>query len=170
MSGSAKKMRPGRVVQVRLNAKDCMAVVDIIQQCHMFVQGMSFSHAASIAFACMAETFRKNEVIPTRVGFEYSDMMASFPPSIKGRGAFQFKLHKTLTPQFSEEYTYPTGGLEVEQESETFKEPNPETHPNMEVRRLFRELKELDARKVVDPLNFDQALYDRLNAELCKLI
>jgi hypothetical protein len=138
----------------------------------MLVQGMSFSHAASIAFACMAETFRKNEVIPSRDGFEYSNMMASFPPSIKGRGAFQFKLHKTLTPQFSEEYSYPTDGLEspptVEEIQST--QIDPTKHPMVEVRVLYRELLEMQAKKSIDDPNFSQEEYDKKEKRMLKLM
>jgi hypothetical protein len=166
MSGSAKQFRAGRVVQIRLNPKDCMAIVDIIQQAKMFTPGMSFSQAVIIAFACMAETFRKNGLVPEREGFEYSEMMREFPDTVRGRGAIQYQIGKGMR-LMGANYTFPAADLGTQAD---FNEPDPETHPNLEVRRLFRELKEMDARKAVDPLNFDQQLYDQLNSELCKLI
>lgn len=169
MSGSSRKLKAGRVVQIRLNPKDCMAVVDIITQAKMFVPGMSFSHATSIAFACMSETFRKNNIVPTREGYEYSDLMEPFPDTTKGRGAMQFALKQRLTP-ISESYVYPTEGLEVGPTEEELRGPDPETHPDVNVRRLYHRLKELDLKRSVDPKNFDAAEFDRLNSELCKLI
>jgi hypothetical protein len=72
-------MRPGRVVSVRVNPKDCLAVIDVLEKVGQLVPGMSFGQAVSLVLAISLETARSNKFIPTRDGFEYSEMMQQFP-------------------------------------------------------------------------------------------
>lgn len=74
-----KKLRGGRVVSVRVNPTDCLAVDDVVQKIGLYVPGMSFSQAVSIALAASMETFRKGGFIAVRDGFEYSQLMGKYP-------------------------------------------------------------------------------------------
>lgn len=72
-------MRPGRVTQIRVSPKDCMSIIDVLDRIQLYRSGMSFAQATSVVLACAIETFRKQSLIPTRDGFEYSSMMQRFP-------------------------------------------------------------------------------------------
>lgn len=169
MSGSAKQLRAGRVVQIRLNPKDCMTVVDIVTQIGAFQPGMSFSQATIIAFACMSETFRKNSIVPDREGFEYTKLMAEFPDTTRGRGSFQYQLDKSMRLR-GPEYTYPAAELEASPSDEEVRGLDPEKHPVLEVRQLFHQLQELAAKREVDPINFSQEEYKTVEKRLLGLM
>lgn len=72
-------MRPGEVVQIRVNPTDCMAVVDLIDATGTYQAGMSFSSAVSAALASAFQTLRDGGLLPERAGFEYNEMMQKFP-------------------------------------------------------------------------------------------
>ena len=79
-----KRRFPGRVVSIRINPKDCMAAIDVIDKINMKVPGMSFAQVVSAAFSSAMESLRRANIIPTRDGFEFSEMMRVYPPSPKG--------------------------------------------------------------------------------------
>jgi len=174
MSGSAKKFRVGQTAMIRLNPQDCMTVVDVVQKYGLYISGMSFSQAVILAFACMSQTFRKNGLVPERDGFEYEEMLSTFPSETRGRRAFQYQLEKNERLQ-GPNRVYPAADLGVKELTEAeaktqFPLPDPFTHSNPQVRKIARELEEIEAKRKIDPLNFDQVLYDRLTTELGKLI
>ena len=72
-------MKPGRVVTMRVNSKDCMGVVDVLDKVGAYTPGMSFAQAVSIALASLLETVRTAGALPERTGFEYLEMMQRFP-------------------------------------------------------------------------------------------
>lgn len=91
----------GEVVSVRINPKDCMAVVDFIDKLGVYTQGMSFSSAVAIAFASSMESFRDNGILPQRSGFEYTGMMQRF--ALKSRTPRKLQIaatFKTTAAQF----------------------------------------------------------------------
>lgn len=71
-------MKPGEVVTIRVNPRDCMAVADIVQSVGMNVQGMAFSQAVAIALSALLETMRASKAIPEREGFEYLEVMKPY--------------------------------------------------------------------------------------------
>ena len=71
-------MRPGKVVTIRINPKDCMSILDVLGVTNQMIKGASFPALASLALSALLETVRKNGAIPTRDGFEYNDMMAPY--------------------------------------------------------------------------------------------
>lgn len=73
-----QRMIPGRVVRIRVNPTDCMAVLDVIEKLGLTPDRLSFDQAVRITLSSLLESVRKNGIIPTRDGFEYSDMMQSF--------------------------------------------------------------------------------------------
>lgn len=73
-------MRPGKVTTLRINPQDCMAIVDVCKALGIPLTGAtSFSQATKIALASCLESLRQSGTIPTRDGFEYSEMMRAFP-------------------------------------------------------------------------------------------
>ena len=165
---TSKKMLAGRVVRVRINPKDCMAAIDVVNQARMRQPAMSFSQVISIAFSCAMEVLRKNNIINVREGFEYAEMMRDFPDNHIGRGKVHFANQQTITKQ-GQSIVYPTQDLQPPPEADEFL-LDPSTHANPEVRRLYSQLVEMDAKKQIDPLNFDEQLYSQLEQELGKLL
>lgn len=72
-------MKAGRVISLRINPIDCLSVIDAAEKIGMLVPGVSFSQLVSIVLSSSLESFRQNKIIPTRDGFEYTQMMARFP-------------------------------------------------------------------------------------------
>lgn len=71
-------MKAGRVVTIRLNPRDCMAVVDLVQQLGAPIERMSFGSVVSLALTSALQTLRSAKMLPERDGFEYSEIMAGF--------------------------------------------------------------------------------------------
>lgn len=72
-------MKGGRVARIRLNPKDCMSIVDVLNRLDLHPSGMSFSQGVSIVLSSLLESLRQNNVIPRRE-FEFNEFMAMFPP------------------------------------------------------------------------------------------
>lgn len=71
-------MRPGMVATIRVNPKDCMAVLDVMEAVGITIEGMSFPAMVSLTLSSLLQTARDNGQIPTRDGFEFSQMMAPY--------------------------------------------------------------------------------------------
>ena len=69
---------PGEVVSIRLSTKDCMSVADLIHLTGIYYPGMSFSQAVALALSSSLQTMREANLIPTRDGFEYAELMEKF--------------------------------------------------------------------------------------------
>jgi hypothetical protein len=71
-------MKPGVVSTIRVNPKDCMGVLDVLDVAGIPTRGMSFASITSLALSSLLQTMREQQVIPTRDGFEYLDMMGPY--------------------------------------------------------------------------------------------
>lgn len=71
-------MRPGKVVTIRINPKDCMGILDVLELSNQRIPGASFPVMASLTLSSLLETMRQNGIIPTRDGFEFDGMMREF--------------------------------------------------------------------------------------------
>ncbi len=69
---------PGRVVRIRVNPQDCMSVLDIMNLIGVHPKRVSFDQAVRMALSSLIESIKASGVIPTRDGFEYTDMMNEF--------------------------------------------------------------------------------------------
>lgn len=78
MSMGGKRIIPGRVVRLRINPQDCIAVADIIDRLKQPTGLMSFDQAVRIALSVLIENARERKLIPRRDGFEYTEMMGRF--------------------------------------------------------------------------------------------
>lgn len=66
------------VATIRVNPKDCMAVLDVMEAVGITIEGMSFPAMVSLTLSSLLQTARDNGQIPTRDGFEFSQMMAPY--------------------------------------------------------------------------------------------
>jgi len=71
-------MKPGIVVNIRVNPRDCMTVADLASRDKLAVEGMSFSSAVSLVFSALCQAAREMGAAPERSGFEFSEMMKMF--------------------------------------------------------------------------------------------
>ena len=78
-------MRPGKVASIRVNPKDCMGVVDVVEAAGLRVEGMSFPAMVSLALGSLLQTMRDQGIIPDRAGFEYNEIMAPFHGSRRSK-------------------------------------------------------------------------------------
>ena len=105
-------MRVGNVVYIRVNPRDSMGVVDVVNALEKYREGMAFSHAVSIALSALLETMRSTNTIPTRDGYEYTEMMQ--PYSFKDRTSAKLKMgeeiYKEGLPEREERVEFPQIG------------------------------------------------------------
>lgn len=73
-----KHLTAGQVCKIRVNPKDCMAVIDVLTAAGVRLDGMSFAAMTSLALSSLLQTMRDQKIIPTRDGFEYLDMMQPY--------------------------------------------------------------------------------------------
>lgn len=71
-------MKIGTVVNIRVSPANCMAVSDAIRLAGLHPGDMTFSSAVSRVLDMMMDSLRRDNLIPTRDGFELSDMMGEF--------------------------------------------------------------------------------------------
>lgn len=90
------KFRAGEVVSIRVNPKDCMSCVDVVKKIGLPIQGGSFAIVVSSALASLLETFRQNNIIPTRDGFEFNEIMSAFPKTARASRARALAITETF--------------------------------------------------------------------------
>lgn len=73
-----KRIVPGRVVRIRVNPTDCMAIADAVKYMGLSTENMSFDHAVSRVLASSLAGLRANGILPKRDGFEYTELMQPF--------------------------------------------------------------------------------------------
>lgn len=64
-------MKPGQVVRLRLNPKDCQSVLDVLESTGVNLMGMSYAQCVSLALSTLLETCRKNGLIPEPDPFQF---------------------------------------------------------------------------------------------------
>ena len=155
-------MRAGQVVRIRVNPKDCMSALDVLGVAGVPAENMSFSSAVSLAFSSMLEGMRQQGVIPTRDGFEFSQMMQKYLRGPQGQKLAVADAIYKQGPSFQVKPVLPV----VDNHSDDREWQEPEVSP--EVRRASRMLAELIAKRelaeqssAVIWSNDDQAEYER---------
>lgn len=68
----------GKVARIRLNPTDCMGVIDVVAHIGLDPKVYSFDQVTRLALSSLLEAVRQHNIIPTRDGFEYGDMMRPF--------------------------------------------------------------------------------------------
>src|ERR1700744_3266486 len=76
-------MRPGTVVNFRISPANCMAIYDALKLAGVNPASINFNSAASRVFDMMMEGLRRDKVIPTREGFEFTPIMEEFSQANK---------------------------------------------------------------------------------------
>lgn len=72
-------MKGGMVVRIRLNPKDCLAILDIMETMGIDVRQRSFASCSSSAFSSLIALARKMKVIKEEEdGFQFLNRMAPF--------------------------------------------------------------------------------------------
>ena len=77
-------MKAGTVVQLRVSAKDCLGILDLMESLGIDpYDGRSFAQCTSLALSSMIQVMRDRGVItPEEDGFQYLNRMSAF---IKGK-------------------------------------------------------------------------------------
>lgn len=112
-------MKAGKVISLRVNPKDCMSCIDVLEAAGLPIKNMSFAQVVSLALSSAMETFRTQQVIPTRDGFEFSEMMAPFGGTWSGRHKQKLEVTKLVEGV----------GSELQVKMPTKEEPEPEAAP-----------------------------------------
>lgn len=146
-------MKPGRVVYMRINPKDCMSIVDALDKLYPreVSKEMSFEIATRIVLSAFLEGARSDRIIPDRDGFEYNEVMGRFPgvntaPKVKMNFANALDKAQMLQPEVDDPRTHVT-----EQDKNKIERMKREAD--------YRDLKELLEQ---NPERFNE-LYDRLD-------
>lgn len=67
---------PGNVVTIRINPRDTMSVIDLVESLGMPMHTLSFPAMASLALSSCLEALRTQGIVPDRTGFEYAERTA----------------------------------------------------------------------------------------------
>ena len=147
-------MRPGKVATIRINPKDCMAVLDVCRSVGIELQGASFASLTSLALSSLLQTMRDHKIIPERDGFEYGEMMAPFTGGNNARkAAIADTIHRAGSRLKISGLSQPGSPVELSPHPErpmvevVKPAPSPETPPSMELRQAQRRLGELCQKK-----------------------
>src|SRR5258708_6907366 len=90
-------MSVGETVKIRVNPRDCMGVVDVINNTGMVTVGMSFPMACSLVLSSLLESARQAKLIPERDGFEYLEVMQQFSDKDKRKKKLAItQMHKMV--------------------------------------------------------------------------
>lgn len=90
-------MIPGETVKIRVNPRDCMGVVDVINNTGMVTVGMSFPMACSLVLSSLLQSAREAKLIPEREGFEYLEVMQQFSDKDKRKKKLAItQMHKMV--------------------------------------------------------------------------
>ena len=121
-----------------------MSCVDVVKKTGLNLQGASFSIIVSAALSSMLESFRQNGVIPVRDGFEYNEIMGSYPKQGKSQHARALAITRTMN------LAMPTGQVpaalpadprkRIRFEELAFKANNDETNMSQEERAELQDL------------------------------
>lgn len=131
-------MKPGRTANIRISPKDCMSCIDVVQKTGVNLQGASFTIIVSAALSSLLESMRQAGVIPVRDGFEYAQMMGSYPKQGKANHARALAITKTF------QVAMPSGHM-------------PAVAHDPVMKRKKARFQELAQKNEIDPLNMDEA-------------
>lgn len=87
------RLKAGVVTSLRINPKDCMSIVDVLDKTGLLKAGMSFSSMAALTLSVLLETMRERGDIPTRDGFEFSEMVG---PYLNGNQSRKVAINKAV--------------------------------------------------------------------------
>lgn len=146
MSG---RLKAGLVISLRINPKDCMSVVDVLAKTGTVIPGMSFSAMTALALSSLLETMRQQGKIPTRDGFEFSEMMTPYLSGKHARKVATAKALEGLGSDFSAPVLprHEAGQLTPAQPPVQPTQKQPSAQQDLEHRQAARRLTELLQKK-----------------------
>jgi hypothetical protein len=71
-------MRPGKVVNIRVNPTDCLGILDVARKVGVDCANSSFPQIVSLALSTLLQSARNAQQIPTRMGYEFEEEMAPY--------------------------------------------------------------------------------------------
>lgn len=85
-------MKAGMVTQIRVNPKDCLAILDLMVACGIDpYDGRSFAQCTSLALSSLVGVARKAGIIPLdEDGFQYANRMAPFLNSRNDKRKYRY--------------------------------------------------------------------------------
>lgn len=165
---SRRKMKAGRTVQIRVNPRDCLSVVDVASKVALLLPGTSFAQVVSIALSSLLESARSAGIIPRRDGFEAAEMMQAFGDQPSRSHRRKLDITRTFELAGSEAYIPPLPGTAQESTSDL-----PQSSHTPLVQRWLRLSHELEAKRDADPPNWtpaEQQELDRVNLKLAEAL
>jgi hypothetical protein len=145
-------MKAGKVVTIRVNPRDCMSCVDVVQKVALVTPGMSFAQIVSIALSSLLAGVREAGILPNRDGFEYGQLMQPWETDPRNVRARKLDITRELE-------TATAGG----------ERQIPALTVDYQKVRKERRMKELIGKREADPMNFspeEQAEVTRLANEI----
>lgn len=141
------KLKAGVVVSIRVNPKDCMSIVDVMGKTGLISPGMSFSAMCSLTLSSLLETMRQQGHIPTRSGFEFTELVG---PYMTGKNTKRIAAAKAIE-QVGSDFSAPTlptqeaarNSRTSEQDGYSLRMPEVKLVPTLEHRQAARRLTEL---------------------------
>lgn len=116
-------MKAGMVARIRVNTKDCMAIVDVARMAGISTDNVSFASLVSTVLGALLEGQRVSGNIPRRAGFEYLEMMRPYigGKTMQNRGKILEAL-SAVTPIVREEIVEGAGEMDMESLQREFSE------------------------------------------------
>lgn len=100
-------MKPGLVVTLRVNPQDAMSIVDTLFDLGVNTTNLSFNQATKLVLASFLEAHRSTGRIPTRSGFEYTELMRPFTESSYSNRGLKLKLASMLASPVDDDSSSP---------------------------------------------------------------
>ena len=102
-------MKAGRVVRLRVNPKDCLGILDILEGAKVDTKGKSFASCTALALGIAIQTLRRAKAIREEEdGFSFLDRMAPFEGSFGHKRKMEYS--KTLYQQQARGLELPSMG------------------------------------------------------------
>lgn len=122
MTSGGMKLKAGEVVRIRVNPKDCLSVLDVLEAANINTRAMSFSQCVSLALGSLLETARHSKLIDEPDGFDFLNRMRPFKTAVSAShkkkleitGAMQELGSRIHAPAIGDDMAHETAVLEPE--------------------------------------------------------
>lgn len=150
------KFKAGVVVTIRVTPPDCISCVDVADFGGLYTPGMSFAQVVRDALGTLLESARQQNVIPTRDGYEFEEMVTKrFQTDSTSRTTRARKLQITAL---------------ADKQAASRRSPALPQGDSVAVQRLQRRFDELNTKLEGDALNFGQTEREELEIVAAQLV
>lgn len=140
----------GEVVRIRIDPADVMSCIDLCKAGGVITKDLSLAQVVKLALSGMLENARRQNIVPTRTGYEYAEMVQPF----KDTGRNNAKLQLTDAIEKSKlKLRMPEPATPIIEDSPSIKRQKA---------KLLTTIMELEQKKQVDPDNFSDAEFATL--------